>query len=160
MNDAFDRAWFFLKASMEAPPPPEDEDWDDENVPPEGVSIEDWIQEYKDDSHRRMGLIPRMKSERPDMPFGPRGPKNPDGTYVTDLGFGYGRMSPKPDPTDPSTMNPGAPKKDPYDAKIRDLEEETHGLSLDEEDDDWNSGLQRSSDKAFNSVWSLLKQIS
>ena len=30
MNDAFDRAWFFLKASMEAPPPPEDEDWDDE----------------------------------------------------------------------------------------------------------------------------------
>ena len=29
MNDAFDRAWFFLKASMQAPPP-EDDDWDEE----------------------------------------------------------------------------------------------------------------------------------
>jgi len=147
MNDAFDRAWFFLKASMQAPPP-EDEDWDDTDPTTTGIPYEEFMRNWMRDS----GIIPRMKSNRPKMPFGPRGPQNPDGTYSTDVG--------KPDPTDPSTMNPGAPKKDPHDAKIRALEEDTHGLSLDPDDPDWNSNLPKSSDRVFNSVWSLLKQIS
>jgi len=147
---AFDRAWGFLKASMAPPPPNEDEDWDDENPnTATGISPEDFTEAWL----RAQGILRRNESKRPDMPFGPRGPRNPDGSYSTDV-----NLHGKPDATKPAkpdaTRNPT-----PIEEENRAVEEATHGLALDPDDPDWKNLFEASSDRAFTTVWDLLKLI-
>ena len=153
MSEAFERSWGILKASMAPPPPDDEENWDDENPnSATGISNKDFINEWLS----AQGIMTRTKSNRPKMPFGPRGPRNPDGSYSTDV-----NLHGKPDATKPAKPDatPASFIADSIEEKNRIAEEETHGLNLDPNDPHWKDMFEASSDRAFTTVWDLLKLI-